>query len=113
MDNEFYNLYHSTFARILVEIDVSKGLPTEVILKSSRGSWIQLLDYEGVPFRCRRCFKTGHAATQCGFEKKSKIATWWNGASQQHYTVEKKFDPLRSFSEVVASDSHVVGASDS
>lgn len=113
MDNESYDLYHSTFARILVEIDVSKGLPAEVLLKSSRGSWIQSLDYEGVPFRCRRCFKIGHAAAQCGFEKKTKTTTWWNGASLQHYMVEKRSDQLRSFSEVVVSDSHAAGASDS
>lgn len=91
------NILHSTFARILVEMDVSKGLPAEILIKTSKGSWIQSLDYEGIPFRCRRCFKTGHAAAQCGFEKKASTS-WWKGASQQHYTVEKNVDHHRSFS---------------
>lgn len=110
VDDESSDIFHSTFARILVEMDVSKGLPAEVVLKSSKGSWIQSLDYEGIPFRCRRCFKIGHATAPCEFEKKAKKATWWNGASQ-HYTVEKKSDQHRSFFEVVASESQGLGTS--
>lgn len=83
-------------------------MPAEV-LKSSKGSWVQYLDYEGIPFRCRRCFNTRHAAAHCGFEKKTKRATWWKGASQQHYMVEKKVDQNKSFLEVVASESLGLG----
>ncbi|XP_059073392.1 uncharacterized protein LOC131874161 [Cryptomeria japonica] len=80
-DNESYGLYHTTFARILVELDVSKSLPTEIVINSSFGSWVQTLDYEGIPFRCCRCFKTFHMAGNCGIEKKSSSASWWSGAS--------------------------------
>lgn len=109
VDDESSGILHSTYARILVEINVSKGLPAEVLLKSSKGSWVQSLDYEGIPFRCRRCFNTGHSAAHCGFEKKTKTTTWWKGASQQHYTVEKKADQNKSFSDVVASESLGLG----
>lgn len=42
-----------------------------------------------------------------------RVKTIGRWSSQQHYMVEKKSDQLRSFSEVVASDSHAVGASNS
>lgn len=37
--------------------------------------------------------------------------TWWKGASHQHYTIEKKCEEPRSFSEVVAMEPHDLGAS--
>lgn len=52
VDDESFDIFHSTFARILVEMDVSKGLYVEILLKSPKGSWVQSLDYEGVPFCC-------------------------------------------------------------
>ncbi|GLJ53939.1 hypothetical protein SUGI_1152740 [Cryptomeria japonica] len=92
VDNDSNEIYHSTFAHILVEIDTSKGLPTEISLNTSKGCWVQPLDYEGIPFRCKIYFKTGHAASHCGSEKKSLATSWWKGASVQHYTVHKKYE---------------------
>ncbi|XP_059066283.1 uncharacterized protein LOC131857612 [Cryptomeria japonica] len=60
VDVESSDILHSTYACILVDIDASKGLPEEIKLSTPEGFWIQPLDYEGIPFRCRRCFKTGH-----------------------------------------------------
>ncbi len=59
------DILHPTFARILVEIDVSKGLPETICLASPRGSRTLTLDYEGIPFQCRRCHLTGHVAARC------------------------------------------------
>lgn len=50
VDPDTSDILHSTYARFLVEIDISKGLPESVCLDSSRGSWTQTLDYEGIPF---------------------------------------------------------------
>ncbi|XP_059067593.1 uncharacterized protein LOC131858381 [Cryptomeria japonica] len=111
VDAESSDILHSTFVRILVEMDVSKGLSAEIMLKSSKGCWVQSLDYEGILFQCRRCFKTCHVVAQCRLEKKTMSASWWKGASEQHYTVEKKFEQPRSFSQVVALDSQGVAAS--
>ncbi|XP_059075127.1 uncharacterized protein LOC131875118 [Cryptomeria japonica] len=89
VDNDSFELYHTTFARILVELEVSKGLLAEIAINSSLGSWVQSLDYEGIPFRCRRCFKTDHVLGNCGLAKKNLVASWWLRASFQHYTVKK------------------------
>ena len=34
------NVYRTTYARILVEVDISKGLPAKICLASSFGAWI-------------------------------------------------------------------------
>ncbi|GLJ49864.1 hypothetical protein SUGI_1059620 [Cryptomeria japonica] len=62
VDVESSDIFHSTFVCILVDLDISNGLPAEILLNSSKGSWVQSLDYEGIPFRYRRCFKIGHLA---------------------------------------------------
>lgn len=41
------------------------------------------------------------------------MATWWKGTSHQYYTIEKKSDQPRSFSEVVSRDPQDLGASSS
>ena len=83
-------MYQSTYAHILVDIDPSKGLLAEIVINSSKGSWTQTLDYEGFPFRCRRCFNAGYLVTQCGVGKNKFVASWWKGALAHHYLVEKK-----------------------
>ena len=54
------NVYRTTYVHILVEIDVSKGLLEMIKLACPNGSWIKLLDYEGIPFKCRKCHKIDH-----------------------------------------------------
>lgn len=39
-DADSFNIRHSTYARILMDIDVSKGLPAEIKLKSFKDHWI-------------------------------------------------------------------------
>lgn len=55
VDTEFSDILHFTYARILVDIDASKGLPMEIKLKSPKGSWIQPLHYKGICFLYRSC----------------------------------------------------------
>jgi hypothetical protein len=52
-------------ARILVALDVRAGLAEELVLIKEEVCFHQRLDYEGIPFRCRRCHKHGHNASQC------------------------------------------------
>ncbi|GLJ50401.1 hypothetical protein SUGI_1074260 [Cryptomeria japonica] len=78
VDNESFELYLTTFAHILGKLDVSKELLAEIVINSSFGSWVQTLDYKGIPFMCRKCFKTGHAAGNCGVERKNLVASWFS-----------------------------------
>ena len=54
-----------TFARICVELDLSRPLPDEVEMCAGSHSWVQQLDYETLPFRCRLCHEYGHLLRRC------------------------------------------------
>ena len=54
-----------TFARICVEIDLSRPLPDAVEMCVGSHSWMQQLDYETLPFRCRLCHEYGHLLRRC------------------------------------------------
>jgi hypothetical protein len=47
-------------ARILVLIDIREGLAEDVKFVSRTMTFVQKLDYESVPFCCRRCHHIGH-----------------------------------------------------
>ena len=95
IDKDSSNVFRTVYARILVEIDVSKGLPDMISVASPLGSWNILLDYEGIPFHCRKCRKIGHMASGCSAGKsRSKMPpSWWKGVSEEHYTVQKVLSP--------------------
>jgi len=69
-DNERKDKGLYTYARICVEIDLSKGLPDRIYLKHESYNWLQILDYENTSFRCRFCNLTGHLQDTCPLAKK-------------------------------------------
>lgn len=52
-------------ARILVYLDTREGLEGKMTLRWGSFSNAQLLDYEGVPFRCNKCRQIGHVYKDC------------------------------------------------
>ena len=67
---------YTSFARICVEMDLSGALPDEVIFEVFDEEWVQTVDYEHIPFRCRRCHEHGHLLRDCPLSKsKNKIKT--------------------------------------
>ena len=54
-----------TFARICVELDLSRPLPDAIEMHAGSHSWVQQLDYETLPFRCRLCHEYGHLLRRC------------------------------------------------
>ncbi|KAK9665366.1 hypothetical protein RND81_14G107800 [Saponaria officinalis] len=59
-----------SFARVLVEVDVSAPLPTEIVLNNPfTGVHVQEIAYEWVPYFCSYCKKLGHQTANC---KKNK-----------------------------------------
>lgn len=69
---------YTTFARICVEMDLSGALLDEVILEFFDEEWVQTVDYEHIPFRCRRCHEQGHIFRDFPLSKtenKSKATT--------------------------------------
>ncbi|XP_059066214.1 uncharacterized protein LOC131857556 [Cryptomeria japonica] len=54
-----------TFARICVELDLSRPLPDAVEMCAGSYSWVQQLDYETLPSRCCLCHEYGHLVRRC------------------------------------------------
>lgn len=78
---------HTTFARILVDIDISSPLSGDVVLMVGDRPWSQLLDFEGLPFCCRRCVSTGHLSSNCSISQHKGVSPWWKNATVDHLTI--------------------------
>jgi len=59
-----------TFAKICVEVDLSKGLLDHILLTHKNQYWTQSLDFENTAFWCRICWQTGHLQNTCPEAKK-------------------------------------------
>eukprot|EP00253_Pinus_taeda_P034473 PITA_34473 len=51
---------YTSYARICVQMHLTKALTDSVSLFHDDFEWIQTLDYEHIPFRCRKCHEHGH-----------------------------------------------------
>ncbi|XP_059077880.1 uncharacterized protein LOC131876481 [Cryptomeria japonica] len=54
-----------SYARICVEIDLNNPLPDSLEICLGSSSWVQSLDYESLPFRCRVYHEYGNLQRQC------------------------------------------------
>jgi len=51
---------YTSYARICIYMKLGKALMDSVNLLHDDFKWIQPIDYEYVPFRCRKCHSHGH-----------------------------------------------------
>ncbi|XP_059291472.1 uncharacterized protein LOC132044951 [Lycium ferocissimum] len=54
-----------SYARILVEADVSQDLPDFLIVETPSGPWKQAITYDWQPKFCNECIRFGHDAFEC------------------------------------------------
>ena len=54
-----------SYARICVFIRLNEALPESVTLAHRDEEWIHPLDYEHVPFRCKKCHALGNLFRDC------------------------------------------------
>jgi hypothetical protein len=71
-DLSFEETKQRKIARILVNLNVREGLGEEIDLSWGSFTHTQLLDYENVPFRCRRCHQYGHLVANCHLPLRTK-----------------------------------------
>ena len=63
---------YTSYARICVQMHLSKALTDLVGLFHDDFEWIQTLDYEHIPFRCRKCHEHGHLFKDCPLNSQTK-----------------------------------------
>jgi hypothetical protein len=61
---------YTSYARICIEIDVSRALPEAISLEFKDEEWIQNIDYKSIPSICRRCQEHGYLIIECPLNKK-------------------------------------------
>jgi len=49
-----------SYACLCIEVDLEKGLPKAIQLTLDGWSYIQTIDYEQIPFKCKACHEFGH-----------------------------------------------------
>ena len=65
VDDDFHLTFDKRITRVLFELDISLGLPTEVDILCNERLMIQKLDHLHVSFHCRVCHEIGHLQRSC------------------------------------------------
>jgi hypothetical protein len=63
---------YTSYARICVYLNIAKPLPGSITLEYHDEDWSQTIDYEHIPFRCRKCHEHGHLFRECPLNMASK-----------------------------------------
>jgi len=66
---------YTSYARICVQMHLTKALVDSVSLFHDDFEWTQPLDYEHIPFRCRKCHEHGHLFRDCPLNAQSKASS--------------------------------------
>ncbi|KAH9327992.1 hypothetical protein KI387_000100, partial [Taxus chinensis] len=85
---------HTTFTRILVDMDMTADFLTILEMKVMDSTWTQNLDFEGLPFRYQTCFSLGHLASDCQIVKKpiKGRVSWWKDFNPDNLVVDAQED---------------------
>jgi len=65
IDNVTRNRLYGHYARILVDLDLSKSIFCEVMVEREGYAFPVAIEYEGLPDFCTHCKSIGHNITSC------------------------------------------------
>ncbi|XP_058768322.1 uncharacterized protein LOC131642051 [Vicia villosa] len=101
------NRLRISYARILVEMDITKELPSEIIIKDNMGEKMQQsIDYEWRPVYCGNCQRFGHNCDK----PKQKAKIWQPKAKPPEE--ENKTQPTNAATTTNGEEATVQGFSD-
>lgn len=63
----------TSYARICVYMNIAEPLPEFVEVEYHDEIWQQPLDYEHIPFRCRKCHEYGHLYRECPQNREGEL----------------------------------------
>ena len=90
-DLSFFKSNLRWVARILVMLNIREGLAESLNLRWGQFVIKQILDYEKVPFHCRRCHVYGHPAYECGSPSRKAKSQGSSPGVEDHFL--KGVDP--------------------
>lgn len=76
----------TSYARICVQMHLTKTLAASVSLFHDDYEWKQPIDYEHIPFRCRKCHKHGHLFRDCPLNGQPKSPPTENPTDPEGFT---------------------------
>jgi len=77
-------------------MDLSKDLASEIELLWEDEEWLQAIDYEQIPFRCRKCHKNDHLVRNCPLNITSELRSEGVEKDQEGFTkVTNRRRPMR------------------
>jgi len=77
---------YTSYARICIQMHLTKSLADSVSLFHDDFEWIQPLDYENIPFRCRKCHEHGHLFRDCPLNSQPKSSNDDSGKDSDGFT---------------------------
>lgn len=93
-DRSYIQMKIQTLARILVYLDTKEGLEEKITLQWKNFTWVQILDYKGIPFYCRRCHKVGHVFKECPLVKKAMDSPAKSAEANGQSTPRSDYPPM-------------------
>eukprot|EP00253_Pinus_taeda_P036597 PITA_36597 len=88
---------YTSYARLCVYMNIAEPLPEHIELEYHDSVWQQGLDYEHIPFRCRRCHEYGHLYRQCPLNKEEEYI---RKREEQHREAERTEETDKGFQQV-------------
>jgi hypothetical protein len=76
---------YTSYARICVYLNIAKPLPGSIMLEYQDEDWAQTIDYEHIPFRCRKCHEHGHLFRECPLNTTHKEGKPENGQDKEGF----------------------------
>ena len=89
-DFSYLETLEKKVARILVNLNLREGLAESINLDWGPVIISQILDYENVPFHCRRCHAYGHPMSEC-----SLLAFQHNGNKGRCASARREGQPAK------------------
>lgn len=77
---------YTSYARICVKMHLTKTLADMVSLFHDDYEWKQTLDYEHIPFRCRKCHEHGHLFRDCPLNVQPKFPSGEGNLDPEGFT---------------------------
>jgi hypothetical protein len=76
---------YTSYARLCVYLNIAKPLPGTITLEYQDEDWAQTIDYEHIPFRCRKCHEHGHLFRECPLNEAPKEGNTENSKDKEGF----------------------------